>query len=138
MSGLAWAYESAKRLGEYNAGYGHSTGTPEVNYVAVLIMIWVVFLVVLFYLVNTYWDEIEAIYNAVFNRNAIRSVTVVIKGTEVDPDKIRSLTKDVNGLLNGKVLSIVQEKHRINAKHIVGMSVTPGKGCLMFTTWYRG
>lgn len=137
MSGIAWAYEGARKAGEYSSRYGYTDAAYEPNYVAALVIVWVIFFTLILYLVYTYRTEMEAIWNAVFNRNAIRSVTVIIKGTEVDRDKIKILTKDVNGLINGKILDIVKEKHRVNAKNIVGMSVTPGKGCLMFTTWYK-
>jgi len=137
MSGLAWAYEGAKKYGEYKYKYGHGTASYEPNYMAALIIIWIIFFVVLTYILSNYWDEIEAVWNSIFNRNAVRSVTVVIEGTRVNADKIKNLTKDVNGLLNGKILDIVEKKHRINAKKIVGMSVTPGYDCLMFTTWYK-
>jgi len=137
MSGIAWAYEGARKYGEYKYKYGHKAAALEPNYMAALVIVWAIFGVVVFYIAHTYWDEIEAIWNSIFNRNAVRSVTVVIKGTKVDSDKIKSLTKDVNGLLNGKILDIVEKKHRINAKKVIGMSVTPGYDCLMFTTWYK-
>lgn len=137
MSGLAWAYEGARKYGEYKSRYGGGTVEYEPNYVAALILVWAFFFAVFFYILHNYRDEIEAVWNSIFNRNAIRSVTVVIKGTKVDSLKIKNLTKDVNRLLNGEILDIVEKKHRINAKKIVGMSVTPGLDCLMFTTWYK-
>lgn len=135
MSNLAYAYEAARKIGEY--GHGYKNDYPEFNYVAALFIMWLGFFIVIIYLLHVYWDEIEAMWNAVANRKAIRNVTIRIKGTEVDQGKIRSLTKDVNALLDGKLVNIVEEKHRINARHIVGMSVTPGKDCLFFTMWYK-
>ena len=139
MSGLAYAYEAAKKIGEHSSkyGYGYKNASSEFNYLLALLIVWLGFFIVVVYLFYTYWDEIEAIWNAFANRNAIRNVTVRIKGTEVDSDKIRHLTNDVNELLDGKLINIVKEKHRINARHIIGMSVTPGKDCLFFTMWYK-
>jgi uncharacterized protein involved in cysteine biosynthesis len=137
MIGLAWALEGVRKYGEYKSKY-YDAGIPsEPDYMTALIVVWVVFFVVLLLLLHHYWNEIEAVWNAIFNRNAVRSVTVIIRGTEVDRLKMKDLTKDVNGLLNGKIMDIVKEKHRVNAKNIVGMSITPGAGCLMFTTWYK-